>query len=628
MKLDIPLHFDRDLVNADNYEDFKEYAEETLVTHMKNEAYKFSFSGSKTVYCEPATLFAEDSDGEFEYFPRPAQDLEVFENIYDILATDYVDDDDEMQMNDTWYEVDRDYDEGVEIQSVKEIASEIRDDIAQNGLGYIDNYCDFDILNNNGSVNDVKNDFTSLNPDDDHKIYNNSSLPPGCQIVYKRFGDKMEMLYRTSQGQTFGNKEEFLSSIDQETGEVSQQRSSLYLNYLKPVHLRKIQDSKRIELREMVHQGEQNELSTQAYSSLPSNPDQNEPSTSKSKPSKRKNLKHNKRTGSTSKVVKHDDSLASSPLLNQDREDIAGAHEVPEAATNSNDEINGELETFVCHPCKKQSFPLRDLLKHKDQVHSHELKALRTCDLCNNNELMKMHHLQKHRKEKHDGEVFKKGRPKKELIKSNHQALNDDISFTSQASTDELDDSSIGVGNISMDTSTINDEILDNPLNSSAETVDKISDFLSQTVPLQTDDVDVPKKGGRSKKPEAKQRSRSLGGAMKATPKKAKKSPRKNWTKKPKQASRSKVLAPVLSDNDPNHPTSSGNLRKKGRHVHDQSMDCSSCSLSPREKLPNAREYETEVIKDSVKKTKGKKRGQDPVVEEDKIISISAKKLK
>jgi len=403
------------------------------------------------------------------------------------------------------------------------------------------------------------------------------------------------------------------------------------LNHLKPVHLRKIQDSQRLELREMVQQGEQNdELSTQANISLPSNPDpdQSEPTTSKSKPTKRKNLKPKQRNASTSKFVKHGDSSSFSNHDHDKSKDIRGGPEVPLVATNSNNEISGELETFVCHPCKKQSFPLRDLLKHKDQVHSHELKALRTCDLCNINDLMKTNHLHQHRKKFHSQEVFKKGRPKKEVIKSNHKALNDDISFTSQASTDVLDDSSISVGNISMDTSTINDEIFENSLNSSAETVDKISDFLSQTVPLQTDDVDVPKKGGRSKKPEAKQRSRSLGGAMKATPKKAKKSPRKNWTKKPKQASKSKVLAPVLSDNDPNHPTSSGNLRKKGRHVHDQSMDCSSCSLSPREKLPNAREYETEVIKDSVKKTKGKKRGQDPVVEEDKIISISAKKLR
>merc|ERR1712098_62731 len=89
------------------------------------------------------------------------------------------------------------------------------------------------------------------------------------------------------------------------------------------------------------------------------------------------------------------------------------------------------------------------------------------------------------------------------------------------------------------------------------------------------------KKRGRPKKDESRPRSKSLGGELKDL--KPSKSRKQSTARKSKK----------LSDNDPAHPTSSVNLRQQGRHLHDgdTSLDCSTCSLSPKGPMSIQKEY-------------------------------------
>merc|ERR1711972_267766 len=78
-----------------------------------------------------------------------------------------------------------------------------------------------------------------------------------------------------------------------------------------------------------------------------------------------------------------------------------------------------------------------------------------------------------------------------------------------------------------------------------------------------------------------------------------------------------------LSDNDPAHqahPTSSVNLRQQGRHVHDgdTSLDCSTCSLSPKGPMTIQKEYSVPIQIVEI----GQKNGGTG--DRDKVIQISS----
>ena len=68
------------------------------------------------------------------------------------------------------------------------------------------------------------------------------------------------------------------------------------------------------------------------------------------------------------------------------------------------------------------------------------------------------------------------------------------------------------------------------------------------------------------------------------------------------------------------HPTSSVNLRQQGRHVHDgdTSLDCSTCSLSPKGPMTIQKEYSvpSQIVEI------GQKKGVTG--DRDKVIQISS----
>ena len=258
--------------------------------------------------------------------------------------------------------------------------------------------------------------------------------------------------------------------------------------------------------------------------------------------------------------------------------------------------------------------------------HKDEKTKLKSCTICKEHVLMTVHHLRKHRELVHPESLAEKskiGRPKKDpKLSSTPKPVArrkgkiveslpfNDRKFDSLTNLDEFHKSDDLEASL-------------NTSSSSAENIDKIEDFLNKTAPAQVNqsmmehaDVVSKKKRGRPPLAEAdkKKRSRSLGGL------KAKPSPKKRKSQGKK--SKASPLKTVISDNDPQHPTSSVNLRMKGRnHSHDSSKECSmNCSLSPQkfESMPVIKEYKVESIQDSKSKTTAK-------VANNEVLSVHAK---
>jgi len=223
--------------------------------------------------------------------------------------------------------------------------------------------------------------------------------------------------------------------------------------------------------------------------------------------------------------------------------------------------LEASTKTGYCWPCKVE-FSVNDMNKHLLEKHKDDKTKPRSCKICNNHQLMTNHYMNQHRKREHSSESTKKGRPRKEQSTNDSLMLNDSLiakphPFSGDSFVkDEFFD--------------VNESMNENDLNVSAPLPDAAIHDQIQT-----------KKRGRPKKDESRPRSKSVGGElMNLKPSKSRKQSSSRKTKK-------------LSDNDPAHPTSSVNLRQQGRHVHDgdASLDCSTCSLSPKGPMTIQKEY-------------------------------------
>ena len=237
-----------------------------------------------------------------------------------------------------------------------------------------------------------------------------------------------------------------------------------------------------------------------------------------------------------------------------------------------------------CQPCDIK-FPVNDITNHMVENHGSKNNKLRSCTFCKDNIFMTVHYFRKHMEIEHPD--VPKGQRKGPSLSSTPNSASrkkKDLESTPVSDYIPLPDHS-------------NAADLNVSLNSSAENLDKITEFLNRTAPanvaVEPGEVVPRKKRGRPPlaESEKKKRSRSLGGA------KARPSPKKRKTQRKK--SKETPLKPKMSDNDPNHPTSSVSLRKNRVHSHDSSKECSmNCSLSPNKSLPFSQEYKVDTIKD------------------------------
>ena len=287
--------------------------------------------------------------------------------------------------------------------------------------------------------------------------------------------------------------------------------------------------------------------------------------------------------------------------------------------TSPTEPLDKTLQTAHCQVCKVD-IPIDDVDKHIQESHSQGVNNKPGyCQLCPDKTIMTAHFLRKHRKDHHaDVKNFRK----KALL-----ALKKDLDNSAVASdVADLDKTQPLPENDE-------DELIDE-VDTSAEDIDKIGNFLSSTAPLPDHEhetvadikalnntINDPvnnKKKGRALGSKTKIKSLS-GGSGKPTPKK-RKSPRRVFTRV-KRKTVSPKMKPV-PDNDPGHPTSSLNARRKLEHVHSEGELCGDCSMTPRTPLTERREYS--LARDNYIKEVGKKKGGN--VKDEKIITISSKK--
>ena len=425
---------------------------------------------------------------------------------------------------------------------------------------------------------DEVNGNNNENPDDDEddydhvatKFYRDTSLPPGCRIVHKLRRGRLTVLYRSGDGKMFSKRENLLANVNKEAV-ISPASETLLSNLRTPAaniinstfnnnHDKTIENSRQDDVdNENTSEGSIQEFfgfeleRMDFNSSIAQPPECSTPAIP------------------ITPIV---------PPMFKQLEDLADKVVPSPGATSGSD-------VAKCQPCNLE-FPAADIPIHLAQAHGGDKPGTkpRSCTICRNNVLMKVHVLQKHRKEQHPNHVtHNKGRPKKEPSTP--------VNMSTPKS--QLKAGKVSTPSIPSKAKVEEDVFSNEPLNSSAEDIEKIGDFLSKTAPVPAATKSQSKRGPNKTKnkglnpvggatPKKKSRSRSLGGE-KVPLRKVTKSPKVT----PKGKSGAKKLAPVLSDNDPKHPTSSVNLRRKGRHSHDSSMECAmNCALAPCPELPRA----------------------------------------
>jgi len=338
-------------------------------------------------------------------------------------------------------------------------------------------------------------------------------------------------------------------------------------------------------------------------------------------------------SSTTAKVLKYD-SPKSGKILRKD--ECPPSKEVKPSASTTNQRPSVDRESSFnklpneesvarqarCQPCDTE-FPVKDITNHLMSFHNHEKTKLKSCTKCPDVVLMTVYHLRKHRELVHPESRGEKGRPRK----------NPNLASTPKPASQRKDEP-VEPFNL-FDSFTVPDEFnrsddLEASLNSSAENIDKIEDFLNKTAPAQVNqsmlepgEVIPKKKRGRPSLAEAdkKKRSRSLGGV------KAKPSPKKRKS----QGKKLKVtpVKPVIDDNDPRHATSSVNLRQNRVHSHDSSQECSmNCSLTPQKfgSMPLLKEYKVDSIEDSHKVSNNKSGAKVAAGNNNKVLSLHAKR--
>ena len=456
---------------------------------------------------------------------------------------------------------------------------------------------------------DEVNGNNNENPDDDEddyyrvatKFYKDSSLPPGCRIVHKLRCGKLTVFYRSGDGKMFSKRENLLANVNNEAV-ISPASETLLSNIRTPAAniINSIFNNNHDKtLDDDVDNENTSEGSIQEFFGF--EPERMESNSSSVQPPEC--------STPVIPITPIAPIIPITPMFKQ-LEDLADEVAPSTAATSGS-------EVAKCQPCNLE-FPAADIPIHLAQTHGGEKAGTkpRSCTICRNNVLMKVHVLQKHRKDQHPNNVtHNKGRPKKDPSTPVNMSTPKSQSKAGKVSTPRSIPSKAKV----------EEDVFNNEtLNSSAEDIEKIGDFLSKTAPVPATKSKSKRGPNKTKNkgpnpvggatPKKKSRSRSLGGE-KVLSRKVAKSPKVT----PKGKSGPKKLAPVLSDNDPKHPTSSVNLRRKGRHSHDSSMECAmNCALAPCPELPRAEGRQLDA--DTVIRDLGEagRAGQ----EEDAIMSI------